>query len=176
MGNESLVSQNVIDEMCQMASQTNPEGVFVEFGVYKGGSAVDLVKISDAQGRELHLFDTFTGMPVSGEFDQHKIGDFGDTSYEYVKSRVPQAIFHVGIFPATMPSEFPKVSFLHIDADQYECYKDAVRIFRPLMLPNSIMWFDDPGCLASADKAIYEDFAPEEILTAQCGKKYVRFD
>lgn len=171
---KSLVAEHVIEEMCAMAAKT-PSGAFVEFGVYQGGSAVKLAEVATKQGRELHLFDTFTGIPFVGKFDQQPLGDFSDTSAEAVKELIPSAVMHVGVFPETMPKKFPKVAFLHIDADQYQSYVDAIRIFRPLMVPGGVMWFDDVGCLPSADRAVTEAFPISAQQVAACNKVFVRF-
>lgn len=159
--------------MADMARNT-PNGVFVEFGVYKGGSARILADIAVEQNRELHLFDTFTGIPFKEEIDQHNVGDFSDTNEQDVRAFVPEAKFHVGIFPDTMPNKFPKIAFLHIDADQYKSYKDAIRKFSGLMVKGGIMWFDDVGLIASADKAVNEEFG-DTIEQANCKKYFKRF-
>lgn len=154
----SLIDPRVIAQMCEVAAGT-PPGVFVEFGVYKGGSARALADVAEAQGRALHLFDTFTGMPVAGPGDSHQVGDFKDCDEYAVRQIVPSAIFHVGIFPDTMPADLPPIAFAHIDADQYQCILDGIDRFGPLMVPGGIMWFDDCGILPSADRAVMERFA-----------------
>jgi hypothetical protein len=170
---DSLINRNVLVAVCDMAEEC-PEGVFVEFGVYRGGSAIELIKVAEEQKRELHLFDTFTGIPYREEFDNHSIGDFSDTNEEEVRNMLPGAIFHVGIFPETMPKEFPKIAFLHIDADQYKSYITAIENFAPYMNEGGIMWFDDVGLLRGADKAIQEKFN-WELTQHKCGKYFKRF-
>lgn len=171
--NGSIVSEHCLKEMSQKASET-PEGIFVEFGVYRGGSARVLADIAVKQNREIHLFDTFTGIPFRDGIDQHNVGDFSDTLESSVRDHVPEAIFHVGVFPDTMPTEFKKIAFLHIDADQYKSYKDAIRLFGPYMVKGSVMWFDDVGCLAGADKAVNEEFG-DSIEQSKCKKYFKRF-
>lgn len=179
MGEWSLVSQHQIDEMCEFASTTPKDGVFVEFGVYRGGSAVDLNKVVLEQGREFHLFDTFEGIPVTtAGIDDHVVGDFSDLApytLETIKERLPNCSFHVGIFPDTMPKEFPKIAFVHIDADQYESYKAAFKYFVPLMLPGGIMWLDDYGILKGATQATDEEFPADRIITTETGKRIIKF-
>lgn len=169
----SLISECVLNEMAKFASET-PDGVFVEFGVYRGGSAVVLAEIAEKQGRNIHLFDTFTGIPFRHELDQHDEGDFSDTSEIEVREMIQNAIFHVGVFPETMPEVFQQIAFCHIDADQYKSYKDAIKIFSPLMVKGGIMWFDDVGCLNSADIEVQEAFNGD-IEKAKCGKFFKRF-
>jgi len=151
----SLISPTTIEQMCRLAA-TCPPGIFVEFGVYKGGSARRMADMASTQGRALHLFDTFAGMPIAGPGDSHQVGDFADTSEAAVRELVPGAIFHVGFFPETMPPDLPPIAFAHVDADQYQSISDAIDRFGPLMVPGGIMWFDDCGCLPSADRAVTE--------------------
>jgi len=151
----SLICQNTIAQMCTLAAAT-PPGVFIEFGVYQGGSARALADVAEAQGRALHLFDTFTGIPFAHPGDGHAVGDFADTDEAAVRALIPAAVFHVGTFPQTMPPGLPGIAFAHIDADQYQSIADAIDRFGPLMVPGSVMWFDDCGSLQSADRAVLE--------------------
>jgi O-methyltransferase len=170
----SLIGESALSGLCELAA-TTPAGAFVEFGVYQGGSAQRLAAVASAQGRELHLFDTFTGIPFCDPGDSHLVGDFSDTSESAVRALVPSAVFHVGVFPETMPENFPRIAFAHIDADQYRSIVDAVRVFRPLMVSEGIMWFDDPGCLESANRALAACFPVDAIFQHPCGKYFVRF-
>src|SRR5262245_328780 len=108
-GIESIVEWAGVTPLCR----------FVEVGVYKGGSAWHLAKIAREQGRELHLFDTFSGIPYKDEIDSLDIGRFADTSLEAVRKAIPDAHFYAGVFPDTMPAELTGIAFAHIDCDQY---------------------------------------------------------
>jgi O-methyltransferase len=144
----SLIDPDRVKFTAELASQT-PPGAFVEVGVYKGGSAYVLASVAREQGRELHLFDTFNGIPFSGPGDGHKVGDFGDASLEAVKAAIPDAVFHVGAFPYTMPIEFPPVSFVHCDCDQVESVRAVIDIFWHRLPVGGIIVFDDmdqEGC------------------------------
>lgn len=169
----SLIDPSTIKQMCAVAAQT-PAGIFAELGVYRGGSARELAVVAEQQQRELHLFDTFSGIPYRIDDDSHAVGDFADTNEQEVRALIPSAIFHVGVFPATMPEQLPPVAFLHIDADQYESYVHAIRLFSPLMVEGGIMWFDDYACLASATRAVDEAFG-ERVIRKEFNKAYVRF-
>lgn len=170
---QSLISPVTIAQMCRLAA-TTPPGAFAEFGVYKGGSAARLAEVAREQGRELHLFDTFTGMPISGPGDSHMVGDFADTSEQAVRALIPDAIFHVGVFPATAPADMPRIAFFHIDADQYQSYMDAIAWAAPLMVPGGVMWFDDCASLPSADRAVLECFG-DRVDRTSFDKWVVRF-
>jgi O-methyltransferase len=157
--------------MLDLAEET-PSGCFVEFGVYQGGSAWHLADLAIRQGRECHLFDTFTGIPERTEFDlQHVVGDFGDTDVEAVKTAIPSAIFHVGVFPATM-SDIGPIAFVHVDCDQYISAVAAIEHFMPLMVVGSIMLFDDYWCTSGVTKAVDETFGKQIQLTDEL-KAYI---
>jgi len=154
---ESLIGETQIREMCTLARDT-PPGCFIEVGVYKGGSAYHLSKLAKEQGREIFLYDTFTGIPFSDEIDAHKVGDFSETSFEEVKAAIPYASVIQGIFPNSMV-EMPQIAFAHIDADQYRSIKESIEALLPKMVIGGIMVFDDYNCLRGANKAVDEKFS-----------------
>lgn len=168
---DTLLGQLALDSLCYEA-RNSPDGCFVEFGVYKGGSAWHLARIAEEQGRELHLYDTFEGIPYKAEIDGHKVGDFADTSYEAVCASVPYAKVHKGIFPNSL-AEMPPIAFVHVDADQYQSIKDAIRVFGPRMVKGGGMLFDDVPFLAGAVKALEESQLPYTMTWAN--KALVRF-
>lgn len=152
---ESLLGDLQLEVMMEMAA-FSPPGCFVEVGVYKGGSAWFLAKIAKQQGRELYLYDTFTGIPHRHrDYDPHHIGDFAETSFEAVCDAIPMATVVMGVFPHSL-TRMPPVAFAHIDADQYQSVKDAITTLKPLMVEGGIMLFDDVHCLPGADIALYE--------------------
>lgn len=168
---DTLLGQLALDSICEIASEC-PPGCFVEFGVYKGGSAWHLSRVAERQGRELHLYDTFTGIPYREDFDPHKVGDFGDTTYEAVCAAVPYARVHRGIFPDTLVP-MPPIAFAHVDADQYQSIKAAIEVLGPLMVKGGAMVFDDYPWLPGAVKALEESRLKIEMTGANKGM--VRF-
>jgi len=170
----SLVSPQNVSFMLNIAEKT-PEGIFVEVGVYKGGTAYFLAELAKKRGNELWLFDTFEGMPESTpEIDIHSIGDFADCSYEAVKKLIPDAKIFKGFFPDTLPLHdiIPPIAFAHIDCDQYESIKNCILFLTPLMAYGGIMYFDDYGCLDGATKAI-DKYCPERIILGNGKAMYV---
>lgn len=111
-----------------------------------------------ARGAELHLFDTFTGIPFHDPIDYHRIGNFSDTHIDYVRRKVRSAIFHVGIFPATLPAELSGFGFVHVDCDQYQSVRDCIVELGPRMVPGGITVFDDYRHLEGATRAVNEAF------------------
>jgi len=171
----SLVGANVIDCLIDTASKT-PPGCYVEVGVYKGGTAWHLAKLAEDQGREIYLFDTFTGIPYKGPFDPVTPGTFNDTSFEEVQKAIPYAKIVQGIFPQSAEKlDIPNIAFAHLDCDQYQSIKEAIQFLKPLMVDGGVMWFDDYKCgLEGANRAVDESF-PLQITLSDVGKYFVRF-
>lgn len=166
---DSLVSKADRHDLIELAHQSPLGGCFVEVGVYKGGTAWYLAKVAKRRNVPLYLYDTFQGIPVSDERDQHLVGDFNDTDVEAVKFSVPYGTFCVGFFPDTfVPVD--KVSFVHCDCDQYQTTKDVLNIFYPLLVPGGIIVVDDYFSLQSATDAVDELFVVTELTR---GKKAV---
>ncbi len=152
-----------------LAAQT--QGPIVECGVYQGGTA----KLLSTLGRELHLYDTFEGMPESDPIDIHRKGDFSSTSLEAVRALVPAAIFHKGWIPDTFSDLPEKIGFAHVDVDIYRSVKDCCEYLYPRV--TGFMVFDDygfPSC-PGARKAVDEFFAdkPEIPLALPTGQAIV---
>jgi O-methyltransferase len=154
-----------------------------ECGVYKGGSAAMLSALLRdlAPEKELHLFDTFEGMPETDlEKDLHKKGDFSDTSLEEVTAYVDSAlaVFHPGLIPETFAGlESERIAFAHIDVDIYRSILDCLEFIWPRLSAGGAVVFDDygfPSC-PGARQAVDEFFAakPEVPLCLSTGQAIV---
>lgn len=168
----SLVGPETLAELLSIARQT-PVGCFVEVGVYQGGSAWHLNQLAREQGRELYLYDTFTGIPHRHSLDSHQLGDFADTSYEAVRERFPNCSVIAGIFPGSAVP-MPPVAFAHVDCDQYQSVKETAAYLIPRMVTGGVMWFDDSPCLNGAHEATRELFG-DRLRLAYNQKHFVEF-
>ena len=164
---QSQIPDGYLKEM-QTLLQSTPFGATVELGVYKGGSAFALFEADPK--RPLHLFDTFNGMPKDG--DGWPQGCFNDTSVEAVKAFLPDAHYHVGFFPKTMPSDLKELSFVHIDCDQGDTCAFAIALFYPLLLSGGVMAWDDYG-FPQIKSAIHSYFG-EPVNQTELGIPWVR--
>lgn len=172
---DSLINIEAIGEMCLIAASTPFWGCFVEVGVYKGGSAWHLAATARRQGRALHLFDTFTGIPFKGILDDHEVGDFSDCAAQAVRDAIPDAYVHVGVFPATiMAIGLDDIAFVHVDCDQYRSVKDCISYLWPRLICGGVMLFDDWQCTRGATRAIEDALASEEAKFTKANKLYVR--
>lgn len=167
----SVISDDLLERMVGMALVA-PDGAFAEVGVFQGGSASRLYAIAQRQGRELYLYDSFSGMPVASEIDSHKLGDFSDCSVEKIVQAMPKAKVLMGTFPESAVM-MPPMAFVHADADQYESTAAVCRVFAPLMVPGGVILFDDYRGLAGCIKAVDEYF-PNRIVLPD-GRAVVRF-
>lgn len=124
------------------------DGDIAEVGVWKGGSAK---LILEATKKQVHLFDTFEGMPniVSGaDSGLIKKGDYR-SSYNDVRDYLkeyPNVHLYRGLFPSTSwPVKEKKFSLVNFDVDIYESTKSCLDFFYPRMSPGGIMISHDYG-------------------------------
>ena len=123
------------------------DGHIAEVGVYKGGVAYYLSKLS--HGKKVYLFDTFEGIPMKSENDRHEIGDFSDTSLEEVEKyfvNEENTFLTKGIFPDSAKGiidECCKFSLVHLDADQYESTLNSLNYFYDKMVVGGVIICDD---------------------------------
>jgi len=161
-------------------------GDFAECGVYRGGSAFliasTLAGSSANKERQLHLFDTFEGMPSTANEDPSgvKEGRFGDTSLGAVREYLndfPFVSFHPGYIPSTLdPVKDRRFAFVHIDVDLYQSTRDCLEFFYHRIVPGGVMIFDDYGWAIFRDsekRAVDEFFrdkaeVPMSLRTGQC--------
>lgn len=145
-------------------------GDIVEVGVYKGGSAklISAIKCD----KNLHLFDTFDGLPspCSNDDNNHfKAGQF-KTKLEDVKETLKEhnnIKFYKGLFPETGKEiENKKFSFVHLDVDLYKSTLDCLEFFYPRMNKGAILISHDYVSSPGVKKAFDEFFKdkPEPII------------
>lgn len=145
------------------------KGAIAEVGVFKGGSAH---LISSAKGeRELHLFDTFEGLPpVSTQYDPlFREGTFKGSLEEVqaVLAGVQNIQFHKGLFPDSAAGlEHLRFAFVHLDVDLYESTRSCLAWFYPRMMPGAMLISHDFVDAEGVRRAFREFFAnkPEVLI------------
>jgi hypothetical protein len=151
------------------------EGTLAEVGVFRGGSAK---LICEGKGsRELHLFDTFGGLPEPGEVDssifwrgQHKAAMEPVQQYLHRYSNV---YFHKGRFPSTAaPVERKRFCFVHLDVDLYEATRAGLQFFYPRLNPGGVLISHDYN-ESGVRRAIEEFFRdkPEIVMQQPAGSQ-----
>lgn len=150
----------------------NPSGDLVEVGVFNGASAKI---ICEAKGeRELHLFDTFEGLP---EVDPTIDGAMTKGLYKAELGKVQQYLtnyknvhFHKGLFQATVWNidgfSNKQFSFVHLDVDLYVTSVECLLFFYPRMMKGGVILSHDYPITPAVKKAFddYFEIKPEPIL------------
>lgn len=120
-------------------AKANPDGLFLEFGVASGRTTTC---IANSHAGTLYAFDVFEGLPDdwrTGYFKGHFAG---------VPPTLPENVSLIkGLFSKTLP-EFSKkadkfISFIHVDCDLYSSTKDIFDTIGHLLVPGSIIVFDE---------------------------------
>lgn len=142
----------------------NLEGDVIEFGSYRGGSALFMAKALKKfhPQKKIYALDTFSGMPPTNKrIDMHTEGDFSGPILDefYVKKErngLDNLVIVKGKFEDTMPQLKEKVKCLalaHIDCDIYSSVVYSVEQSLSLMENASgYLCFDDPlhsSCLGA---------------------------
>ena len=160
-------------------------GDVVECGVWRGGSmqavARTLIEM-DAAGRELHLFDTFEGMPPPGEEDRRlkgrpagellqsgprpdlvrAVADLDDVRAGMEQTGYPaeRIHYHPGRVEQTIPAQAPeRIALLRLDTDWYESTKHELEHLYERVTPGGVVIIDDYDYWEGARKAVDEFIA-----------------
>jgi hypothetical protein len=153
-----------------------PFGHIVEFGSYKGGSAIFMAALAEKflPGVQMIGFDTFSGMPATDRaVDAHRAGSFSDVDLVELRRYVDWAglrnlTFVPGYFEETAAAVLRQqgsVALCHIDCDirsAVECAYDTTKAY---IVPGGYWVFDDPliaDCLGAAE-------AVEDLLIKRDG-------
>ncbi len=133
------------------------EGCVIECGCYKGGSTVNLSLVSALTGRELHVFDSFEGLPAPANGDAENIlhHDRMTNTYEqgmYAGSleEVRQNVqrhgdlgvchFHKGWFEDTLPDFSTPCATAFVDVDLRSSLETCVKAIWPLMVDGGALF------------------------------------
>jgi O-methyltransferase len=164
----------------------NIPGVFVECGVWKGGSSMAAAMAYRRLCRDdvdLYLFDTFDGMSAPGKEDVRRATGESASDLLATKStdsevwaRAPleevrenlkstgypidRIHFVKGKVETTIPNCAPQqIAILRLDTDWYESTRHELTHLFPRLAGNGVLIIDDYGHWAGARKAVDEYFA-----------------
>lgn len=157
---ESLLSSNEAFLVHSVArAQSRLPGVMAEVGVYQGCSA-KLISIA-SNGCELHLFDTFDGLPEPGESERRHLRSrqyrSSLPSVQAFLADEPGIRLHPGFFPGTARGlEQKRFSFVHLDVDLKSSTRDCLEFFHPRMVPGGIIMTHDFSFLDGVREAFTE--------------------
>lgn len=132
-------------------------GAIVEAGSFHGGSTTKLSLVAKLCGRELHVFDSFAGMPENKE--EHGKSIYGRehhfpkgshaVPFEEVAGNVARygdasrTHYHKGFFSDTMPSFREPVAAACVNVDLAQSTRDCYHYLYPLLPPGGIIISQD---------------------------------
>ena len=123
----------------RLASESVSFGDWAEFGVWKGSTAEEILKVMP-EDKSLYLFDSYKGLA-------RKWGALPAGSFKLTEPPVfndPRVVMVNGLFADTVPDSLENVNlgFIHIDCDLYESTNDVLYSLPPLA-PGTIILFDE---------------------------------
>jgi hypothetical protein len=158
-------------------------GAIVECGVWRGGSmqaaALTLLEYHDTE-RELHLFDTFEGMPPPSDVDVRlkdgqtaeeimrtsdkdsaiwAIAGLDDVKQGMAETGYPpeKVVYHQGRVEETIPDEAPdQIALLRLDTDWYESTRHELDHLYDRLSPGGILIVDDYRYWEGSYRATHE--------------------
>jgi O-methyltransferase len=171
--------------------KANIPGGFVECGVWRGGSmmaAAQTLKRLDSQGRKLHLFDTYEGMPRPTDRDVNFLGKAASVEFEHTRKGsdasewcyasledVRRNLFSTGYSKElitfvkgkvedTIPGSAPdSIALLRLDTDWYESTSHELVHLFPRLSAGGVLIIDDYGYWQGARRAVDEYLASNNI-------------
>lgn len=176
----SFEKMNKLYESVVYINENNIEGAYVECGVYKGGSVMNmaLTQLNYPGMVHIYLYDTFEGMTPPGDFDVNYRGVSGQRilkrpskraicSLEQVKKNLsltsyPKEFLHFrqGDVAVTLREKVPeKISLLRLDTDWYESTKIELEVLYPRLVKGGVLILDDYGYWRGARKATDDYFS-----------------
>ena len=170
----SLKKMERLHESVVYINENNIDGAYVECGVYKGGSIMNmaLTQLNYIKKVHIYLYDTFEGMTPQTKHDINYRGVSASRilknpskmcvcSLEQVKKNVslagyPKEFFHFrkGDVADTLKGNIPeKISLLRLDTDWYESTKIELEVLYPKLVTGGVLILDDYGYWLGARKA-----------------------
>jgi len=158
-------------------------GAIVECGVWRGGSMQAVARTLLARGvsdRDLHLFDTFEGMPEPTDVDRRHDGKpaadmlarrpdrsgrvWAIASLEDVRERMAETgypaehvHFHRGLVQETIPAQAPeRLAILRLDTDWYDSTRHELEHLYDRLVSGGVLLIDDYGYWQGARRAVDE--------------------
>lgn len=153
-------------------------GAVVEFGCYIGTTSLFLRRLIG--DRELHVYDSFEGLPPKTAADMSPAGtDFqaGELAVskkqflqEFKRAGLRPPIVHKGWFNNLTAADVPdKIAFAFLDGDFYESIRDSLQLVLPRLVPGGIIVIDDYAreALPGAARAVHELLPNQQIRVTQ---------
>jgi O-methyltransferase len=128
------------------------EGVVVECGCFRGGTTANLSLLCEVVGRELHVYDSFEGLPTASEGDKYAHPDGAG----FLTARLDQVRAHVdahgagdvctyvqGWFADTTPHHEAPIALLFLDVDYQSSLTDCILNLWPKLIDRGYCFIDE---------------------------------
>ncbi|GGR34783.1 TylF/MycF/NovP-related O-methyltransferase [Streptomyces roseolus] len=142
----------IADELANLTVRGVP-GAVVELGCYRGAMALWMRSVLDSLGdrdREIHVYDSFQGMPAPGAEDSGHLaaGELrsspDDVRATHTAWGRPAPVIHPGWFDKTLPDELPKeIAFAYLDGDFYDSTLTGLTHCVTRLMPTGVLLVDD---------------------------------
>lgn len=160
--------------------------VYLEFGCHSGRTFSAAIRasreLSILEDASFYAFDSFEGLPETTEDDGiFGGGTFSTSIAEFKTSVAKQASYKIsdeniikGFYADSLNSDLqarmPKVGVVHIDVDLYSSTVEVLSFIKPLLVPGSVIIFDDWYCFPAGSN-LGESRALQEFLDEHPGFK-----
>ncbi len=153
-----------------------PFGHVVEYGSYRGGSAIFLAYVARAlyPGMQVFALDSYEGMPQTDKnVDAHNAGDFADVDLRKLEARIAELkltnlTLVKGLFEETnapVMARAGKISLAHIDCDIQPAVRSSYEGVKDFMVDGGYIVFDD----ATVSSCIGATEVVEDLLIRRDG-------
>ncbi len=134
------------DDVIRTAFERAPtEGGVLEFGVGGGESIRMIADLAAANGRIVHGFDSFEGLPEDWPGRHEGKGHYATGGKP--PSAPANVTFHAGWFSDTLPDYLRdhsgNAAFVHIDCDLYNSTRTVLEALAPHIAPGAVILFDE---------------------------------
>ena len=153
--------------------------VYLEFGCHSGRTFSAAIRasreLSILEDTSFYAFDSFEGLPETTDDDGiFESGTFLTGIADFKKALEKQASYKIsddsivkGFYSDSLTSELqakmPKVGVVHIDVDLYSSTVEVLSFIKPLLVPGSVLIFDDWYCFPAGSN-LGESRALHEFL------------
>lgn len=130
------------------------EGEVLEFGCYVGTTSLFFQRILIGSGRQLHVYDSFAGLPEKQAEDSSPIGDQFKTGVlksskkalitNFKSANLSLPVIHKSWFDQLSTQDIPgSVAFAFLDGDYYNSILTCLKLVWPKLSARAIIVVDD---------------------------------
>ena len=166
---DTLLNEAQFVDNLLLLRRVTASGDLVECGVWRAGMSAAMAEV--LPGRRSVLFDSFEGLPTSGQRDDGNASQAGDyaASEEAARATMMRSggafESRAGWFDDTVPkyaAETPTIAVLRLDADLYDSTMVCLTHPFPLVAPGGLVIIDDYGGWVGCTRAVHDYLSSEQ--------------